>query len=117
MKYSTHLGVAVAAVGEQAVVAHADADVRSPDPEDGGADESFPREHEERCDGQDVEDRHEDDGDGAQGAALCGAAEARPFLVFGQIRCCPRTVRWGYLGLVKQLNWHRVLGLRGMGLC
>src|SRR6185312_15430089 len=71
----------VSAMGEQPVIAHADADVGGVDPEHYGADERSPAKHEERGDGSDMEEHHEDGGDDTQSAALGGAAEGRYFVV------------------------------------
>src|SRR6201999_2249520 len=59
-------GNAIAAVREQAVVAHADTDAVGQIPEHECAGEGLPREHEQRDDGPDMEQPHKDDGDPAE---------------------------------------------------
>jgi hypothetical protein len=51
----------VAAMGEEAVVAHADAEASSEPPEEHGDEEGFPVEHEERGDGAEMERDHDEE--------------------------------------------------------
>ena len=74
------LGGAVAAVGEQAVVGHADADVDREEVHDDEGGEIFPGEEEEGCDGSDVEEPHGDGGDPVDAALLVLAAHAEVLL-------------------------------------
>ncbi len=74
------LGGAVAAVGQQAVVAHADADVDGEEVGDGEGGEVLPREEEERGDGADVEQAHDDRGDPVDAALLVLTAHAEVHL-------------------------------------
>ena len=82
-KYSSHLGYAVAAVREQAVVGHADADVDGEEVHDEEDGEVLPGEEEERGDGSDVEEAHDDGGDPVDAAFLVLAAHAEVLLDLG----------------------------------
>ena len=74
------LGGAIAAVGEQAVVGHADADVDGEEVHDEEGREILPGEEEERSDGADVEGAHGDGGDPVDAALLVLAAHAEVLL-------------------------------------
>ncbi len=74
------LGRAVAAVREQAVVGHADADVDGEEVHDAEDGEVLPGEAEERGDGADVEEAHDDGGDPVDSAFLVLAAHAEVLL-------------------------------------
>ena len=73
-------GNAVAAMGEQAVVGHADADVDGEEVHDGEGGEVLPGEAEEGGDGADVEEGHDDGGDPVDAALLMLAAHAQVLL-------------------------------------
>ena len=73
-------GDAVAAMGEQAVVGHADADVDGEEVHDAEGGEVLPGEAEERSDGADVEEAHDDGGDPVDAALLVLAAHAQVLL-------------------------------------
>jgi hypothetical protein len=70
----------VAAVREQAVIGYADADVDGEEVHDGEGGEVLPGEEEERGDGADVEEAHEDGGDPVDAAFLVLAAHAEVLL-------------------------------------
>jgi hypothetical protein len=74
------LGSAVAAMGEQAMVGHADADVDGEEVGDDEGGEIFPGEEEEGGDGSDVEGAHGDGGDPVDAALLVLAAHAEVLL-------------------------------------
>ena len=74
------LGGPVSAVGEQAVVAHADADVDGEEVHDAEDGQVLPGEAEERGDGADVEEAHDDGGDPVDAAMLMLAAHAQILL-------------------------------------
>ena len=74
------LGNAIAAMGEQAVVGHADADVDGEEIHDAEDGEVLPGEEEERGDGADVEEAHDDGGDPVDAALLVLAAHAEVLL-------------------------------------
>ena len=74
------LGGLVAAVGEQAVVAHADADVDGEEVHDDEDGEVGPGEEEEGGDGSDVKEPHGDGGDPIDAALLVLAAHAEVLL-------------------------------------
>jgi hypothetical protein len=74
------LGGLVAAVGEQAMIGDADADVDRDEVSDEEGGEVLPREEEERGDGSDVEEAHEDGGDPVDAAFLMLAAHAEVLL-------------------------------------
>ena len=74
------LGGAVAAVREQAMVGHADADVDGEEVGDDEGGEVLPGEEEERGDGSDVEEAHDDGGDPVDAAFLVLAAHAEVLL-------------------------------------
>ena len=84
------LGGAVAAMREQAVVGHADADVDGEEVDDGEGGDVLPGEEEEGGDGADVEGAHEDGGDPVDAALLVLAAHAEVLLDlagdFGDVR-------------------------------
>ena len=80
MKYSSQLGNAVSAMGEQAVVGHADADVDGEEVHDGEDGEVLPGEAEEGGDGADVEEGHDDGGDPVDASLLVFAAHAQVLL-------------------------------------
>jgi hypothetical protein len=77
------LGNAVAAMREQAVVAHADADVDGEEIEDGESSEVLPGEAEECGDGSDVEQAHGNGGNPVDLALLMFAAHAEILLDLG----------------------------------
>ena len=69
----------VAAMGEEAMVAHADAEASGNPPEKHGNEEGFPTEHEERGDGAEMERDHDEEGqpdDGLREGAI-GSKEVR----------------------------------------
>ena len=70
------LAGAIAAMGQQAVVAHADAHVDGEEVGDDGGGGVLPGEEEERGDGADVEQAHDDGGDPVDAAFLVLAAHA-----------------------------------------
>jgi len=74
------LGHAVSAMGQQAVVAHADADVDGEEVHDGEGGEVLPGEEEERGDGEDVEDAHSNGSNPVDLALLMLAAHAKVLL-------------------------------------
>jgi hypothetical protein len=74
------LGGSVAAVREQAMIGNADADVNREEVHDGEGGEVLPGEEEERGDGSDVEEAHEDGGDPVDAAFLMLAAHAEVLL-------------------------------------
>ena len=74
------LGNAVAAMGEQAMVGHADADVDGEEVHDGEGGEVLPGEAEEGGDGPNVEEDHDGGGDPVDAALLVGAAHAQVLL-------------------------------------
>ncbi len=74
------LGHAIAAVGEQAVIGHADADVDGEEVHDEEGGQVLPGEEEERGDGADVEEAHGDGGDPVDAALLVLAAHAEVLL-------------------------------------
>ncbi len=65
---------------EQAVVGHADADVDGEEVDDDEGGEILPGEEEERGDGSDVEEAHDDGGDPVDAALLVLAAHAEVLL-------------------------------------
>jgi hypothetical protein len=73
-------GGLVAAVGEQAMVGHADADVDGEEVHDDEGGEIFPGEEEEGGDGSDVKEPHGDGGDPVDAALLVLAAHAEVLL-------------------------------------
>ena len=73
-------GNAIAAVGEQAMVGHADADVDGEEVHDEEDGQVLPGEEEERGDGADVEEAHGDGGDPVDAALLVLAAHAEVLL-------------------------------------
>ena len=75
-KVLDELGDLVAAVDEEAVVAHADAEVDGKDVEDDGDNEVCPTEEKERGDHADVEDDHKDGGDPDEAGLGLSAAHA-----------------------------------------
>ena len=80
-------GNTVTPMREQAVVAHADADIRGEHPKHEGADEGLPREHEEGRDGADVEKDHEAGGEPVGSFFGLGfIAELRHPFAFAQLR-------------------------------
>ena len=74
------LGGLVAAMGEQAMVGHADADVDGEEVHDDEGGEVRPGEEEEGGDGSDVEEAHGDGGDPVDAALLVLAAHAEVLL-------------------------------------
>ena len=74
------LGNAVAAMGEQAVVGHADADVDGEEVHDAEGGEILPGETEEGSDGADVEEDHDDGGDPVDASLLVLATHAQVLL-------------------------------------
>ncbi len=74
------LGGLVAAVREQAMIGDADADVDGEEVGDEEGGEVLPGEEEERGDGSDVEEAHEDGGDPVDAALLMLAAHAEVLL-------------------------------------
>src|ERR1039458_4470332 len=74
------LGNAVSAMGEQAMVGHADADVDGEEVHDGEGGEVRPGEAEEGGDSTDVEEGHDDGGDPVDSALLVLAAHAEVLL-------------------------------------
>jgi hypothetical protein len=74
------LGGSVAAVGEQAMVSHADADVDGEEIHDDEDGQVGPREEEEGSNGSDVEGAHGDGGDPVDAALLVLAAHAEVLL-------------------------------------
>jgi hypothetical protein len=74
------LGGAVAAVGEQAMVSHANADVDGEEIHDDEGGQVSPGEEEEGSDGSDVEGTHRDGGDPVDAALLVLAAHAEVLL-------------------------------------
>jgi hypothetical protein len=74
------LGSAVATVGEQAMVGHTDADVDGEEVHDDEGGQVRPGEEEERDDGSDVEEPHEDGGEPVDAALLVLAAHAEVLL-------------------------------------
>lgn len=74
------LGNTISAVGEQAVVGHADADIDGKEVHDGEYGEVLPGEAEERGDGADVEERHDDGGDPVDASLLVFASHAQVLL-------------------------------------
>lgn len=76
------LGNAIAAVGEQAMVCHADTDIDREEVHDEEGTEILPGEEEERGDGTDVEEPHGDGGDPVDAALLVLAAHAQILLDF-----------------------------------
>lgn len=76
------LGSLVAAMREQAMVGHADADVNCEEVHDRGDGEVGPGKEEESSDGSDVEDRHGDGGDPVDAAFLVFASHAKVFADF-----------------------------------
>ena len=74
------LGSAIAAMGEQAVVGHADADVDREEVSDDKCSEIFPGEEEESDDGPDVEEPHGDGGDPVDTTLLMLTAHAEILL-------------------------------------
>ena len=75
-------GDAVSAVGEQAVVGHADADVDGEEIHDAEDGEILPGEEEERGYGADVEEAHDDGGDPVDASLLVLAAHAQVLFDF-----------------------------------
>jgi hypothetical protein len=73
-------GGLIAAVGKQAMVGHADADVDGEEISDDEGGEIFPGEEEEGGDGSDVEGAHRDGGDPVDAALLVLAAHAEVLL-------------------------------------
>jgi hypothetical protein len=67
-------------MGQQAVVAHADADVDGEEVHDAEGGEILPREEEERGEGADVEEAHDDGGDPVDASLLVVAAHAEILL-------------------------------------
>jgi len=74
------LGNTIAAMGQQAVVSHADADVDREEVHDEEGGQILPREEEEGSDGSDVEEAHGDGGDPVDAALLVLAAHAEVLL-------------------------------------
>ena len=74
------LGNFITAMGQQAVIRHADADVDREEVHDQEDGKIFPREEEERSDGSDVEETHGDGGDPVDAAFLIFAAHAQILL-------------------------------------
>lgn len=106
------LGNAIAAVGEQAVIGHADADVDGEEVHDEEGAKILPGEEEERGDGTDVEEPHGDGGDPVDAALLVLAAHAqilldllRDLLDGGERAGCG----WGALLDFRENCIHRVL--------
>ncbi len=79
-KYSTHLGVLVAAMCEQAVIGHADTHVDGEEVHDDEGGQILPGEEEESSDGADVEEAHGDGRDPVDAALLVLAAHAQVLL-------------------------------------
>ena len=108
-------GNAVAAMGEQAVVGHADADVDGEEVRDGEGGEVLPGEAEERGDGADVEEAHDDGGDPVDAALLVLAAHAQVLLDLagdfggsGERRRCLRGGGWAR----RRGRWRFACGAR-----
>jgi hypothetical protein len=79
-KYSTHLGVRIPAVRQQAMIGHADADVDREEVHDCEDCKVLPGEAEERGDSANVEEAHDDGGDPVDAALLVLAAHAKVLL-------------------------------------
>ena len=78
------LGRLVTAVGEQAVIGHADADVDGEDVHDDERGQVCPGEEEQRGDGSDVEQTHGNGGDPVNAALLVLAAHAQVLFYFAR---------------------------------
>ena len=111
------LGGAVAAVRQQAVIGHADADVDGEEVHDDEGGEVLPGEEEERGDGADVEEAHDDGGDPVDAAFLVLAAHAQVLLdLLGDLGDGGHGVGLGnWLGLDFGLGGSE--GGRGHGFC
>src|ERR1700733_14430968 len=100
----------VSAVRQQAVIAHANADVDGEHVEDNGGDERLPGEEEEGNHGADVEGEHEDRRHPVAAEVLAGPAQYRHVLLAARAGCSGRGGRGGGSGdsFDRRFYQHRV---------
>ena len=87
-------GRLVAAMGEESMVAHADAEASGDPPEKHGDEEGLPMEHEERGDGADVERNHDQErepDDGLREGAVVSERSRRGHMSIGQQSAAARS--------------------------